>query len=98
MNVKIVRKSKGMESARSMCIRCGYFTEGTDDDYEEFLNEFSSCEVLTDDDVIRIATICFMKTDLLLFMRQTGESAHGVFNMIAFSILNDCTFEVLEDA
>lgn len=98
MNVKIVRRSKGMTFARAMCIRRGYFTKGTIDEYEKFLDEFSTCRVLTDDDVIRITTLCFLHSDLTFLMDESGESVHEVFKSMAFAILKDCTNEFVEDA
>lgn len=79
---------------RSLCVKNGYYTRGTN---KEYVNMFSRCEgKMTIRKIEYIAKDIFNHSDVETFKNRYGCGDEELIENIAFELINDCCYTVVE--
>lgn len=73
------------ERVREVCINHNYFTQGTNEEYSEMLEDVSSVKVVTDEFLFELARV--------ILNHSTEDS--GDFDSICFALVNEACYMIL---
>lgn len=83
-------KKISAEKIRGLCIAKNWFTEGTNEEYDELLQYGFSCKEITTDDLVEMATLIFEHSDEESLKDYEYTSVMWELNNICYSYFEEC--------
>ena len=93
MTVKTFRQIAS-EGVRAVCIREGWYTNGTNEDYTQMLEFVDEHREAKDQDILNIALDIYAHSDFEGYSSLTEDE--GVLSNICYVLLNDATYHFME--